>query len=408
MEKTGHPTIQRDLEETLRSSSDAPLAPEGLGRGDSIGRFLVLEQLGAGGMGVVYAAYDPQLDRKVAIKLLQTTSAGSGGSALLLREAQALARLSHPNVVAIHDVGAMDREVFLAMELVDGVPASDWLARGPRPWRETLGVFLQAARGLAAAHAAGIVHRDFKPGNMLVGNDGRVRVLDFGLACGASEAARRSPADRAASGGSAQLLEAPLTRHGEVLGTPAYMSPEQTRGEPTDARTDQFSFCASLYEALYGEGPFAGATVEELWAAAQAGRIREAPRRGVPAWLHAVLVRGLSPDPSGRHPSMDGLIQALSRDPERRRRQWLTAAAAAVAISGLGAFAGSSPRPTAAAPVPRCRGAAGRGLGRRAAADRARGPARHRGAGRGGLLPGGGPGAGRLCRPLGRHARRGL
>src|SRR5262245_38853464 len=227
--------------------------------GDRVGRYLVLSSLGAGGMGVVFAAYDPQLDRKIALKLLRSGLAGSSKDARtrLQREAQAIAQLSHPNVVSVYDVGTTtDGDLYIAMEFVEGDTLTTWLKKYPRTWREIIDVFLQAARGLFAAHSVGLLHRDFKPDNVLVGGDGRVRVTDFGLARSVitpEEAVRPG-----SSGPSA--LNAELTATGTVLGTPRYMAPEQLTGPDIDARADQFSFCVALYEALWGVHPLPGAT----------------------------------------------------------------------------------------------------------------------------------------------------
>ncbi|MBL8975191.1 MAG: serine/threonine protein kinase, partial [Myxococcales bacterium] len=227
--------------------------PDGGGpieRAEQIGRFEILGLLGAGGMGVVYTAYDPALDRKVAVKLLRERQTEREDRAW--REARALARLAHPNVVAIHAVGRHAGRLFLAMELVAGVTLDVWLARQPRDPREILAIVLQAGRGLAAAHAAGIVHRDFKPANVIVGADGRARVVDFGLARSFAGGERPPPEHtrRVAS-----VLDTTLTRAGGRPGTPRYMSPEQREGLPVDARSDQYAFCVVLFEALAGELP---------------------------------------------------------------------------------------------------------------------------------------------------------
>ncbi|MBA3546614.1 MAG: serine/threonine protein kinase, partial [Nannocystis sp.] len=233
-------------------------------RGDipaELGRFVVLHRVGAGGMGVVYAAYDPELDRKVAVKLLHP-SVGSDredvGRARLLREAQAMARLSHPNVVTVFDVGTRDDQVFLAMEFVQGLPLSAWL-KAPRGWREVVAVFIAAGRGLDAAHREGIVHGDFKPDNVIVDVEGRARVLDFGLAFAQDRG--KPPSDPEArrssrSGRSGVDLSTHLTRTGALTGTPPYVSPEQFLGESASARADQYAFCVSLYEGLYGDRPY--------------------------------------------------------------------------------------------------------------------------------------------------------
>ncbi|AKJ02101.1 serine/threonine protein kinase [Archangium gephyra] len=322
--------------------SPAPLAAETppeevLPRGAVVGRYMVLEKLGAGGMGVVYAAYDPELDRKLALKLLHPGSEQvekSGGQARLMREAQALARLAHPNVISIFDVGTWSGRVFLAMELVEGPSLRDWLKQGPRAWREVVDVFSAAGRGLAAAHAAGLVHRDFKPDNVLLGKDGRVRVLDFGLARPASATGESLPAlgelDLSERG---SPLDTPLTRVGLVIGTPAYMAPELYSGGVLDARSDQFSYCVALYEALYGERPH-GRTPgpPSTW------RTPEPPRDArVPASLRRLVLRGLEPQPEQRFPSMEALLEALGQTLPMSQRPWLVAAASLLLLSlGVG------------------------------------------------------------------------
>ena len=308
----------------------------------AIGRFTVMGRLGVGAMGVVFAAYDPQLDRKVAVKLLKPDDDDPDGrwQHRLLREAQALAKLSHPNVVQIHEVGFHGDQVFVAMEFVTGVTVRTWLSEQPRPWREVVAVFAQAGRGLAAAHAAGLVHRDIKPDNFLVGADGRVRVVDFGLV-------RFDDDDADAAARTAELLQRAAlasptrTAPGMLVGTPAYMSPEQYRGRPADAQSDQFSFCVALFEALYGERPFAGATAQEVSRSVLSGQIAARPDRHVPAWLGRAVLRGLHGDPKARWPDMNALVGELARDHDRARRAlaWLGAglvAAAAVLVAGLG------------------------------------------------------------------------
>jgi tetratricopeptide (TPR) repeat protein/predicted Ser/Thr protein kinase len=319
---------------------------EEIGHGQLVGRYVVLNALGAGGMGVVYAAYDPQLDRKVALKLLhsETVSRSGGtqsfndGHARLLREAQAMARLRHPNVVSVHDVGTVGDRVFIAMEFVEGSTLKSWLRARPRTRKEVLAVFQQAGRGLQAAHVAGLVHRDFKPENVLVSHDDQVQVLDFGLAKATEDEAEdhRGELDMIAS---ARSLNRELTQQGSVLGTPAYMSPEQHMGMATDARTDQFSFCVALYEALYGTPPFPADSMATLALAVVGGKVAEAPRESherVPLWLRKVLLRGLASEPANRFPSMAALLDELGRDPGGKRRRWL-AIGAGVTVLALAA-----------------------------------------------------------------------
>ncbi|WAS90239.1 serine/threonine-protein kinase [Nannocystis punicea] len=299
-----------------------------------LGRYRLLERLGAGGMGIVYAAYDGRLERKLALKLLRPSRLGSPEAvARTLREARALARLSHPNVVHVYEVGELDgREIFVAMEHLAGPTLRAWLDAEPRPWRAVLEVFRQAGEGLAAAHAHGIVHRDFKPHNAMFGGDGRVRVLDFGLAQVDGAAEVRGLADAAEP----HDLTHTLTTTGAVLGTPAYMAPEQLAAGKGDARTDQFSFCVALYEALYGNRPFAGKTLDELVDSVRSERVTPPPRStDVPPWVRAALLRGLRADPEQRWPSMSALLAALSGDPAARRRRRQRWTAASMGLAGF-------------------------------------------------------------------------
>jgi tetratricopeptide (TPR) repeat protein len=274
-----------------------------LERGASVGRFLIVDRLGAGGTGVVYKAFDPKLDRPVLLKLLH---AGDGDLEVLrdrlLREAQALGRLSHPNVVAVHDVGTFGGDAFVAMEFVEGATLSQWLEQAPRSQREILEAFRAAGRALAAAHQAGLVHRDFNPDNVIVGNDGRVRVAGAGA----------------------------------ITGTPRFLAPEQHRGQSVDERADQFSFCVSLYFALHRRYPFAADSAEGYREAVLDGRIEEAPPGAkVPRWLRSVLLRGLAVRPEARWPSMQALLAALSQDPGRTLRRRVAAASAASIAAAL-------------------------------------------------------------------------
>jgi tetratricopeptide (TPR) repeat protein len=291
-------------------------APEpALIAGARVGRYVILETLGAGGMGVVYVAYDPELDRRIALKLLRPGTEQrhpDAARARMIREAQALARLAHPNVVPIYDVGAIGDQIFLAMELVKGITLTEWSRRHDHGWRQIVDVFAQAGRGLAAAHAARLVHRDFKPDNVLVGADGRARVLDFGLARadegdpGATDAVPPSP-----------VLDERLSMTGAVLGTPAYMAPEQRQGR-SDARSDQFSFCVALDEALHGGRAKSGDAPAPP------------PRTRAPAWVQRIVARGLAARPEDRFASMNELLAALGRDP--RRWAWTAAGALAIAL----------------------------------------------------------------------------
>ncbi len=304
--------------------------------GDVIGRYTLLDRLGAGGMGVVFSAHDDRLDRKVAIKVLRGGAAPQGewseGRARLLREAQAMARLSHPHVVEVFDVGTHAGVLYIAMALVDGLTLRGWLRARARSWSEVVEMFVQAGRGLAAAHAAGLVHRDFKPANVLVDEHGHARVLDFGLALpsggrGRGEAAVARASESAVLASSSIItdrLTAPVTEAGTVMGTPAYMAPEQHHGAEIGPAADQFAFCAALFEGVYGARPFEGETSEALGRAKRAGKVA-APPRGHPAplALHRALVRGLAPRAEQRWPSMDALLSALERLVRPRRYRWI-------------------------------------------------------------------------------------
>ncbi|MDI1446270.1 serine/threonine-protein kinase [Polyangium sp. 6x1] len=332
--------------DTRRPRAEAPLQP-----GSEVHRYVVLSRVGAGGMGVVYAAYDPELNRRVALKVLRAEDQGEGSEqarARLLSEAQTLARLAHPNVVSIHDVGVTRGDVFLVMEFVEGPTLAAWLSERRRPFHEVLPVFLQAGRGLAAAHAVGIVHRDFKPANVVVGRDGRVRVLDFGLA---REGGVLSGAVPAGAGGEGTTL------HSVVAGTPAYMAPEQHQGLRADARADQFSFCVALHEALHGVRPFRGDTPSEIFDSIQRGDVHAPRAADIPAWLSAALLRGLSAKPEARHRSLVDLLAILERDRRALRRRiamWVVPLLAA-AVAGVAVRASMGP-----SAEPPCQGASRR------------------------------------------------
>lgn len=281
-----------------------------LRRGAALDHFIVLDELGRGGMGVVVCAYDPDVDRRVAIKVLHEKDDDSGEARRrrALREAQAMGKLSHPNVVTVYEVGVVAGHPFIVMEYVDGASLRAWLDDGDRDRDAIVDVFRRAGRGLAAAHEAGLVHRDFKPENVLIDEDGRAAVADFGIA---GLDARDDDGDD--NGG--------RTRG---VGTPAYMSPEQRGGEAIDARSDQYSFCVALYEAIHGARPADGDGREPLDA---------------PAWLRALIDRGLSPDPADRYASMHELLAALDGPPARRRFPLFAVAVAVLAIATVATFA---------------------------------------------------------------------
>ncbi len=332
---------------TLRPETPAPerssaaSSPAQGWRGRFVGRFVLLERIGKGGMGVVYLAYDPELDRRVAVKLVAASDGTDDAStARLFREAQALAQLSHPNVVAVHDVGRTEGGIYVAMEYVEGVTLGAWLRGRTRSLREILAVFAAAARGIAAAHDVGLVHRDIKPDNIMVGRDdrdadavGRVRVLDFGLArvAGPRAAASGDPFE-----GVSSQLDQQLTVAGTIMGTPVYMAPEQYAGQPVDARSDVYSLCVALWEAVHGQRPFAGSSLGELADNVLAGRIVEHDKGDAPAWLRALLRRGLAREPADRIASMHELVAELERD-RRRRVRIVGVGLGVVAALGLGA-----------------------------------------------------------------------
>jgi tetratricopeptide (TPR) repeat protein len=337
---------------------DAPASEGGeLSESGRLGRYVLIGRVGAGAMGTVYAAYDPKLERKVALKLLHPSpsEAPEQLEARLVQEAQAMARLSHPNVVSVFDVGSWHGQVWLAMEFVEGQTLKQWM-QTPRSLEERLGALVDAGRGLAAAHSAGLIHRDFKPDNVLVGPDGRARVTDFGLArAEVSEPSASFAALAPMLGDEDSTLAS--TQSGLVVGTPAYMAPDQLAGHPAEARSDQFSFCMVAWEVLSGERPL---NMDQLRSLAVQRLTRErsartgqpalelgglrlslgSPPAGMPPWVHRCLQRGLESDPERRFESMEALLEVLADDPRARRRQrWLLAGAVGGILLAVGALA---------------------------------------------------------------------
>ena len=328
------------------------------GAGEKIGRYVLLEEVGQGGMGVVFAAFDPQLNRKIALKILRANHTDSDDKrqlrARLYREAQAIAKLSHPNVITVFDVGTVGASVFVAMEFVEGVTLTDFLAK-PRPLSTILDAFAQAGRGLSAAHQAGLVHRDFKPDNVLMGFDGIARVSDFGLARSdpslvGEEEDDAFESDSAEEHDDADLLSSPMTQAGAVVGTPRFMAPEQHAGAPPDPRSDQFAFCVALYQALYRQDPYLAHTMERLVHAKQEGRILEPPEDvQVPGGLEQLIWRGLSPDPRRRYVTMEALLQDLRDEPIVRGRpvlRWIVGLGLSSAALGIAALQTGDVAPT--------------------------------------------------------------
>lgn len=335
-----------DVEVTIADGESGPsqvVSP--FERGESLGRYVALDTLGSGGMGIVLSAYDAKLDRRVALKLLHPhTQTDPENHARLIREAQALAKLSHPGVVSVYDVGEIRGQVFIAMEFIDGPNLRRWTHDAERSPAQVIAVFRDAARGLIAAHDAGIVHRDFKPDNVLIGPAGRAHVTDFGLALESHEVVPgMSASSRSASPASAS---ARLTETGMVMGTPAYMPVEQHAGKPTDHRSDQFSFCVSFYEALYGVRPFSGTNATELCLSIKRAEIPPPPPGvSVPRRVHRAIVKGLAVKPDGRHPSMRALLRAITA-PTRNRRTWIFGGLGGLAIgAGVVALAEPEARP---------------------------------------------------------------
>ncbi|MCR9166304.1 MAG: tetratricopeptide repeat protein [Nannocystaceae bacterium] len=325
----------------LSSSADSIAAEPGMAK--KIGRHVVLEQIGRGGMGSVYRAYDPELQREVALKRLRAKSMGLDGRARFEQEARAMAALSHPNVVGVYDVEVVEgSQLVLVMEYIDGPTLRTWVRQAKRPWQEVLVPFLDAARGLAAAHRAGLLHRDFKPANVLV-TDEQAKVTDFGLAKRAKDLTGSGTNSSSSSAQWEDIDEDDLTRAGEVMGTPRYMAPEQHHGRELTPAVDQFAFCVALWEALTSTAPFTG---EELARKKAKGPPEWTTTHG-PRWLGDALRRGMEPEPERRWPDMDALIAALSRDPARRRARLLQVSSLAglVAIAGGAAYVAGADGP---------------------------------------------------------------
>jgi eukaryotic-like serine/threonine-protein kinase len=322
---------------TGADAGDATARGARLEPGARIGRFFVLGRIGAGGYGEVVRAYDPQLDRKVALKLLlpERTPAGRRRAALL-REAQALAKLSHPGVVAIHEIGEADGRTYIAMELVEGVDLAGWLAT-PREWQDALALVLAAGEGLAAAHAAGVVHRDFKPANVLIGTsdagEGRPRVADFGLALVGERDEDGVPL-RGDGGADTPVASSPT-----VAGTPVYMAPEIWAGAAATAASDQYAFFVTLYEAIFGAHPWVDATVHELRRTKLEEAVVLPERPAIPGWLRRALAIGLERDPARRHPSLASAIESIRRRLSRRRSGPFAIVASVVVVAVAAAIA---------------------------------------------------------------------
>ena len=342
---SSHATADGVTTQIVGADEDSPATPTELAAGTRLGRYVVMRPIGSGGMGIVYLADDPELDRRVAVKLIRPDGAGADdrdkAARRLQREAQAIARLTHPSVVAVYDVGESDGGIFVAMEYVDGTSLRRWLGERERTLDEILDVFLSAGRGLAAAHAAGIVHRDVKPDNILVDAHGVAKVLDFGLARAVTESSAEvrdstDDIDSVLVSGSGPLLSTPMTMANQVMGTPSYMAPEQLQGLPSPA-SDQYALCITLYEAVYERRPFKGRTVRGLMRARRTGlEFPSSPR--LPRGLKRALAKGLAPDPGDRFASIDELLKALRRLRTRRVRTalWVVVASAASAAVSFG------------------------------------------------------------------------
>ncbi len=339
------------LEKTV-SAEEAGVTPGGggvdggrLAAGTKLGRYEIVEFIGGGGMGWVYRAKDTELEREVAIKVVQPTVAGPKGRDRLLAEARAMAKLRHRAVVPVFDVGEYAGGIYVAMALVKGGTLHDWMHAEARPWRQVVARFLEAGRGLVAAHAAGIVHRDFKPRNVLLGEGGEVMVADFGIASASADVGE----GEGVAGGPRETTS--------IVGTPAYMAPEQAAGQAVDARADQYSFCVSLWEGLHGQRP------QEAETRTQGALLERSPaapksRRRVPGWLTDAVARGFAPAPEKRWPTLAALLDRLEQGLGRGRR-WLglgaVAIAGAVVVSLKSSFLAPPPSVRATCDVPKGR-----------------------------------------------------
>lgn len=323
-----------ETQTVVESGPSGPTAPASSaepGTRVASSRYLVIEEIARGGMGRVLRAYDPKLQREVALKAVRSDFTTADARARMIREARAMAQVSHPNVVAVFDVeDGDDAQVLLAMEYVEGVTLRQWL-KTPRPWAEIVDNFLAAGRGLAAAHAEGLLHRDFKPANVLVGSDARVRVTDFGLARAPASEPSLDDADPSAIMTSSDTLSEQLTEAGVVMGTPRYMAPEQHTGDALSPATDQYAFCVSLWEALAGEPPFSGRS--GLGKAKLAGPPAWPKSTGVPGRIVDALRRGLAASPADRHPSMSALLTLLESSTQTTRRGWAAAFGVVASLS---------------------------------------------------------------------------
>jgi tetratricopeptide (TPR) repeat protein/predicted Ser/Thr protein kinase len=336
--------------ETVRARAEQALF--GAAAPARIGRFEIVGRIAGGGMGVVYEASDPQLGRKVALKVLHPRAQDDERARQrLIAEAQALARLDHPGVVKVHDVVIHEGQVVIVMELLAGLTLAAWERARPRGWREVVDLYLRAGEGLAAAHGVGVIHRDFKPANVIVGDDCRVRVLDFGLARFAGAADVGGAGEDA---GRAALGAGDLTATGDVIGTLGFTAPEQLAGEVATEAADQFSFCVALHRAVEGTPPFEGLDIPALLASIRAGERRMAPDgRRLPPWLRDAVGRGLEADPSRRFPSMSALLAELGRP--RGWRRWRVPVLVAGAMVLVGATAAAIlTRPSTADPLAGC------------------------------------------------------